>query len=420
MALSARPKAADVIVCGGGPAGAATAWALARRGVDVLVVDRARFPRPKPCAEYLSPEASRILDGMGVLDAIEAAGAAHLGGMVIHAPNGLSFEGRFAATHGFRGFRDHGIALPRETLDAILLGAARAVGARVAEGVAVTDLWRDDAGRIGGVRVRDASGEYGLRAPLVVGADGLRSVVARRLGLAARTRWPSRLAFVAHVRGVSGPRDCGEMFVFRDGYCGLADVGGGVTNVALVVTAHLGAAARGDAEGFFARWIAAHHPLGERLRPAERLTPVRVTGPFAYRARRAWARGAVLVGDAADFYDPFTGEGIYAAMRGAELLAPHLEAAVRASSALDADGALAAYDHRRREEFAGKWRVERLVALAVAWPALLNRAARALRAERDLADLFVGVAGDFVPAGEVLNLRFAARVLAPRLRRAAS
>ena len=90
---------------GGGPAGAATAFFLARAGVDVLVVDRARFPRDKPCAEYLSPQASRILSEMAVLDAIERAGAARLSGMRVRAPNGTVIHGEFASSHGFRGFR---------------------------------------------------------------------------------------------------------------------------------------------------------------------------------------------------------------------------------------------------------------------------------------------------------------------------
>src|SRR6202021_4057675 len=77
---------AEVIVVGGGPAGAATAWGLARAGIDVLVLDRARFPRDKPCAEYLSPQASRILDAMGVLEAAESAGGAQLSGMLVRAP----------------------------------------------------------------------------------------------------------------------------------------------------------------------------------------------------------------------------------------------------------------------------------------------------------------------------------------------
>ena len=405
---------AEVVVVGGGPAGAATAWALARGGADVLVLDRARFPRAKACAEYLSPEASRILAGMGALEAIEHAGAAQLAGMTIRAPNGVTFEGRFAAAHGFRGFRDRGLALRREVLDTIVLGRARAAGVRVVEGAHVTDLLHDSAGRVCGVRAHTAVARpHDVRAAIVVGADGLRSVVARRLGLARAARWPRRMAFISHYRGVTGGGDCGEMHVSRLGYCGLADVGGGVTNVAIVVPQQASASARGDATGFFERGLAAYEELATRFLHAVRVSPVRVTGPFGARARRAWAPGAALVGDAADFFDPFTGEGIYAALRGGELLASHVLDALRASSTHDADRALAAYDRARHDEFAGKWRVERLVALAVSSPLLLNRAARALASRAHLADLLVGVAGDFVPPREVLRPGFLLRLLVP-------
>ena len=103
-------SAGRVVIVGGGPAGASAAWQLARLGADVLVLDRARFPRDKPCAEYLSPQASRILDALGVLPAIEAEGPAHLRGMIVRAPNGEHIRGDFAADHGFRGFRDRGLA----------------------------------------------------------------------------------------------------------------------------------------------------------------------------------------------------------------------------------------------------------------------------------------------------------------------
>ena len=74
----ARDLDAEVIIVGGGPAGASTAHALARDGVDVLVLDRAKFPRDKTCAEYLSPQASRILSDMNVLDEIERSSPAHV------------------------------------------------------------------------------------------------------------------------------------------------------------------------------------------------------------------------------------------------------------------------------------------------------------------------------------------------------
>src|SRR5918999_5811813 len=149
---------ADVIVVGGGPAGAATATFLARAGVDVLVLDRARFPRAKACSEYLSPEASRVLASMGALEEVERSGAAHLAGMCVRAPNGAWLRGEFAAAHRFRGFSDWGLALPRERLDTILLDCARRAGARVEERLRVVDLEQDRTGRVIGLRALSRDG----------------------------------------------------------------------------------------------------------------------------------------------------------------------------------------------------------------------------------------------------------------------
>ena len=396
-----------MIVVGGGPAGSATAWALARAGVDVLVLDRARFPRDKVCAEYLSPQASRILSEMGVLEAAEAAGAAQLAGMLVRSPSGAEIYGEFAASHGFHGFRDRGLALRRRYLDTLLLGAARASGARVVEDSRVIDLLRDSTGRVAGVR----TGAHAIRGKLVIGADGLRSVVGRRLGLTHHAAWPRRIALVTHYRGVAGIGCWGEMHVERDGYLGLADVGNGETNVALVVSSRAARLIRGDAAGFLTAWIARRPHLAPRFVDAERVSEVCATGPFAQHARRAWAPGAALVGDAADFFDPFTGEGIYAALRGGELLLPYAVEAARGTSRR-ADVALEAYERCRRHEFTGKWIVERIVGAATAYPAVMNRAARTLARRRDMADLFVGVTGDFVPPREVLRPSYLLRLLA--------
>ena len=405
-------RAADVLVVGGGPAGSATAHALARAGVDVLVLDRARFPRDKPCAEYLSPEASRILAGMGALQAVEAAGAAQLTGMRVRAPSGEWLHGRFTAHHGFRGFRDRGLALRRTILDSILLDCARAAGARVLEGAHVTDLVRATDGRITGVVARNGEAHGSIRARFVVGADGLRSIVARRLGVARRSRWPERVALVAHYAGVTGMAQCGEMHVAPDGYLGLAPVDGGLTNVAVVVPSPHARALAGRSDEFLSGWIARDAILREMFSRAERIGSVRATGPFAARSIVATSRegGAALVGDAADFFDPFTGEGIYAAMRGSELLAPFVLESLAAPNR--EPDALRAYDAARKREFGGKWIVERAVAVAVARPALMNRATRALARRTDLADLLVGVIGDFVPPRELLRARFLVPLLA--------
>jgi flavin-dependent dehydrogenase len=350
----------DAIIVGGGPAGASTAFFLARTGARVLVLDRARFPRTKPCAEYLSPQASRLLSEMGALDLVEGAGASHLAGMVVRAPNGARLRGDFVAQHGFRAFRDRGLALRRIKLDPILLDRARAAGAEVREGVRVSDVARDAAGRTIGVQ---RLGEDGVvrtvHAHLVVGADGLRSVIARRLGLHRSGRWPRRLALVAHYEDFGGIGAWGEMHVERGvGYVGLAAVDDGLTNVAMVVPQRFAAEVSADRTAFFERWLRERPQLADRVAGARRVSPVLATGPFAS-------------------HDPAA-----------------------------ADAALASYERARRAEFRGKWMVEKLIGSAVAFAPAINYFARTLEARKDMADLLVGVTGDFVPAREVLRPRY--------------
>ena len=137
------------------------------------------------------------------------------------------------------------------------------------------------------------------------------------------------------------------------------------------------------------------------MRDAQWITPVRAVGPFAHSTRRATADRALLVGDAADFHDPFTGEGIYAALRGGELAADQAHEAL--SRGRFRAGDLAAYDRERARAFRGKWLFERLVSGAVALPGVFDRIASRLARRQRLADLMIGVAGDFVPVSRMLR-----------------
>lgn len=421
MALPTLPTDAAILVVGGGPAGASTAWHCARAGHDVVLVDRAQFPRTKPCAEYVSPEGSRILANMGALSAIEAQATA-LTGMVVHTPSGHRIHGEFISTHGYHGFRDTGLGIRREVLDTIVLNRARDAGVHVVENAKVESLIKDSTGRVSGVTVRTADGVAHVRTGMVIGADGLRSVVAKRLNLAKQARWPNRLAFVAHFEHMPDVSSLGEMHVTANGYVGVAQVGDGLTNIAAVVPASHAREAAGRAEEYFAQWLA-HSPIGKRIAAATQRTPVRVTGPFASHSRRPGAPGAMLVGDAADFFDPFTGEGIYSALRGGELVAPFAIAALQAGARGDMRAehdALHAYDRARKSALGGKWRVERLIGRAVSSPTAINFAAKLIGPDRQLADLLIGVAGDFIPPSALLSprmlIRFTHRLLQRTLR----
>jgi flavin-dependent dehydrogenase len=267
-----------------------------------------------------------------------------------------------------------------------------------------------DRGGIAGALVRDAEGRrHAIRARLTIGADGLRSIVARRLGPRTYGR-PRRVAFVAHVEGVDGMGDSAELHVGSRGYVGLNPIGGGRTNVALVLPSGRAGSARGRLEPFFLEMLHEFPGVYQRVSCGRLVRKVLATGPFAAWSGRVVADGAALVGDAADFFDPFTGEGIFSALRGAELLAAVAGDALARPGMMTAER-LAGYRRSRRHAFAGKWAVERLIGYGMWWPRLFDRAVARLGRRPAMAHTLIGVTGDFVPAREVLNPIFLARMV---------
>jgi menaquinone-9 beta-reductase len=406
--LTELPDQTDVLIAGAGPAGSATATFLARAGCSVLAIDRAVFPRDKACSEYMSPETVRILNRLGVVGALESEGAVALEGMKITAPLGATAHGKFAHA-GHRPFRSTGLSVSRRILDHHLVEAARSAGAAVVEQARVEELLYD-GGVVAGAVVRVRGGQQrAIRARLTIGADGLRSIVARRMGQRRHGR-PRRVAFVAHLAGVQSMSRSAELHFGEAGYIGLNPIGQDRTNVSIVVAAERAAPARGRVEQFFWDALGEFPAVRDRIEPDSMVRQIMATGPFAAWSGRVIAPGALLVGDAADFFDPFSGDGIHAALRGAELVSETVVPALSRPGPLTVDR-LMEYRRMRRRVFAGKWMVERIIGLALGFPRIFERGVARIGRRDGMAHTLIGVAGGFVPASEVLNPVFLARTV---------
>jgi len=393
----------DAIVVGAGPAGAATAILMAEHGMSVTLLDRARFPRPKICGEYLSPEAPRLLDRLGALKAVDAV-ASTLKGMRITAPNGKTLVGTYRPIGPWRPYREHAMAITREALDAILVDRVRSLPVDFREQIRVTDLVVSD-GLVLGVEALDADARrLTLRAPLTIAADGRASVVAQRLGL-RRPHRLQRMAMVTYVEGLGGLGQVGEIFVDPPDYAILNPVTSDRANLSVVVPLAHASPWSGRLDTFFDARVKHLPHLARRLAGGRRVTPVRAMGPLAYRVDPPRTGGVLMVGDTTGFYDPFSGEGIFNALHSAKLA---VETAVQALGRGDVSArALAGYDHQRRLATRDKERVTRVLQFVIGHRRIANLAARALARRPRLLDVLLGVLGDFVPPRALVSGSFA-------------
>lgn len=375
--------AAEHIVVGAGPAGAALATLLARSGRDVLLLDKADFPRDKTCGDALSPRAFAVLRALGLMPAVLAAGH-RLEKVRLHAPSGVAIETRIPP---FRDLPRAVCVVPRVVLDEIVRSSAVDAGVRFLPKRTVTALLRD-GDRVVGVRATTESGEEEWRATTVTLACGAATGLLERerllrrpplLGLAARSYWTEivdRGAVEFYFDGVPLP-----------GYGWVFPLGGGRANVGAGYLARGRRAPSGSARAVYEQFVASRSAQGQlaggRSQSAAKGFPLRFD---FHRVRHAWP-GLHLIGEAAGLCNPLTGEGIDYALESAETAAEALLGG-------PPDPGQRARQHAAalRSRFAGSFRATSWVRDLYLRRWVLDRFATVATRHADLAELFVAIA----------------------------
>ena len=323
----------DVIIIGGGPAGATCALYGAREKLNILLLDKKAFPRDKICGDAISGKSVTYLRELGLLDGLDRLPQARVHGVVFSAPNGTLAEIPFTPPNASR--ESYGYVCRREVFDDLLFQAARQQ-VETRENFTVDKLLQE-SGRVTGVSGTDAAGRrHDFTARVVVGADGYSSVVLRHLSLYELDPKHSVVATRAYYRGVKGMRDAIEIHFVKDilpGYFWIFPLDNGLANVGLGML-------HGKLKQKGISLRQAHVLATESDYFRERFAGAELVGgihgwnlPMGSKRRQVHGDGFLLLGDAAGLVDPFTGEGIGNAMCSARVAAGLLAEVCRSGDA---------------------------------------------------------------------------------------
>jgi geranylgeranyl reductase family protein len=379
-----RPDA-DVIVVGAGPGGSTAAYHLAQAGLDVLLLEKAAFPREKVCGDGLTPRAVKQLVAMGIDTSPEDGWIRNHGLRIIGGGMRLEMPWPDLAS-----FPSYGLVRPRQDFDEVLARAAQKAGALLHENTTVTGPVVDErTGRIIGVTARpnDADGEVRFHAPVVVVADGNSSRFSLALGWHRREDRPMGVAYRRYFRSPrhdddwleswlelwDGPQHEGRLL---PGYGWIFGVGDGTSNVGLGILNTSDAFGKTDYRALLDRWLA-NLPEEWGFVEENATAPTRGAAlPMAFNRKPHYASGVMLVGDAGGMVNPMNGEGIAYAMESGRMAAEVIAQALAATDDVRRERTLEGYPAAIAAEYGGYFTVGRLFVKAIGHPSVMKLATR--------------------------------------------
>jgi len=310
----------DVIIAGGGPAGSSAAIHLSMRGARVLLVEQKKFPRPKLCGEFISPECAVHFERLRVADAMFAAHPAELAATVFYSRSSKNVR----VPSSWFGTTGVALGLSRAEMDERLLRRAAEAGAEVLEEAQATNVILTNQ-TASGITIRQGASETTYNAPIIVDGTGRARALTRRLAAnanrARRERAPM-VAFKAHLEDTRIEPGACEIYFYRRGYGGLSSIEKGLSNLCFIASARDVRACGADADRVMRKVVC------QNQRAAFTLKHVRLNANWLAVSLEGFGRssvapmnGLLAVGDAASFIDPFTGSGMLMALESGELAA---------------------------------------------------------------------------------------------------
>jgi menaquinone-9 beta-reductase len=392
--VPAQRDDADVIVVGAGPSGSTAAYYLAQTGLNVLLIEKSRFPRDKVCGDGLTPRAVKSLIAMGV-DVSEEAGWLRNKGLRVIG-GGMRLELDWPELSSWPGY---GLVRTRASLDEQLARRAQAAGAKLLEGTTVTGPLLDDNGQIVGVettagteeesktrsRSDNAEREHGAtavyRARVVVAADGNSSRLSIAMGLRKRDDRPMGVAVRTYYTSPRHEDDYLESWLdlwdgdrLLPGYGWIFGMGDGTSNVGLGMLNTSDAFGKTDYRDLLKRWLKSM-PEEWGYVEENRTEPVRGAAlPMGFNRTPHYHKGLLLAGDAAGLVNPFNGEGIAYAMESGELLARVVAQALARPTRAETERVLRSYPEELQAAYGRYYTLGRIFVELIGRPKLMRYA----------------------------------------------